>query len=216
MTEHGEGGTANIPISPISDAGDDAAWWVLRPEEHALVASKYAGTRADFALLLTFFRAHGRFPRAPAEVDARAAAALAAQVGAEPHARVREPAGGRTLERHRAEIRAHFGFREVTADDGARLTRWLRVHAVPEARDRRRLAAALEAECRRTRLEPPTPERTDRLVRAAVHAHEEALYTRTHARLTPTLFTYVPAPCSRPVGCGAVVGGAPGSASSCV
>ena len=93
--------------------------------------------------------------------------------------------GGRTLARHRAEIRAHFGFREATVDDGARLTEWLRVQVVPESRDRRRLAAALDAECRRARLEPPTPDRVDRLVRAAVHAHEEALYARTAACLTP-------------------------------
>ena len=91
----------------------------------------------------------------------------------------------RTRERHRAEIRAHFGFREATAADGMRLTEWLRVHAVPETRDRRRLAAALEAECRRSRVEPPTPERVDRLVGAAVHAHEAALYDRTVRRLTP-------------------------------
>ena len=175
MTEQGDGRI---------EEGEDGRWWVLRPEEHAPVASKYAGTRGDFALLLTFFRAHGRFPRTPAEVDARAPASLAVQIGDAPRDPAATLAGGRTLERHRAEIRAHFGFREATVDDGARLTEWLRVQVVPESRDRRRLAAALDAECRRSRVEPPTPERTDRLVRAAVHAHEDALYARTHERLT--------------------------------
>lgn len=38
----------------------------------------------------------------------------------------------RTVKRHRAEIRAFFGFRETSMEDGEALSAWLRDHAVAE------------------------------------------------------------------------------------
>src|SRR4051794_22305790 len=78
-----------------------------------------------------------------------------------------------------------FAFREATVADAEALEVWLRDHAVTETRDIDRLAAALEERCRAIAIEPPTPDRIERIARAAIHAHEERFATTVHARLPP-------------------------------
>jgi len=90
---------------------------------------------------------------------------------------------GRTVERHRADIRTLFGFREASVADGEALTAWLRDHAVAETRDPALLASALEQRCRDLAIEPPAPERIVRIVRAALHAYDERFCDDMHRRL---------------------------------
>ena len=92
---------------------------------------------------------------------------------------------GRTAERHRAEIRALAGFREATVADAERLEDWLRdystaVGAVPD-----QLVALLERRCRELSIEPPAADRVDRIVRAAIRAHDERLCACILNRLVP-------------------------------
>lgn len=42
--------------------------WTLLDDDQALVAGKRGSTRLGFALLLTFFTRHGRFPAGPTEL----------------------------------------------------------------------------------------------------------------------------------------------------
>lgn len=42
--------------------------WILAPTERELVMAKSRANRLGFAILLTFFRERGRFPRDEAEV----------------------------------------------------------------------------------------------------------------------------------------------------
>jgi hypothetical protein len=89
-------------------------YWTLTPDDHALVMAKSRANRLGFAILLVFFRDRGRFPRAESEVDRNRVEELAQQLN------LTEPIDGaltftgRTIERHRAEIRTLFGFREAT------------------------------------------------------------------------------------------------------
>jgi hypothetical protein len=53
------------------------------------------------------------------------------------------------------------------------------VGAVPD-----HVMARLEARCRELTIEPPSADRVERIVRAAIRAHEERLYARIRARLT--------------------------------
>ena len=90
----------------------------------------------------------------------------------------------RTLKRQRAEIRALLGFREATIADAEDLSVWLRDAVAPRTRDMDELATEAEARCRALRVEPPSPERVARIVRAAVRAHDERRYAAVHARLS--------------------------------
>ena len=56
------------------DTDDDP--WILAPGDNALVMSKRGRTRLGFAILLTFFRDRGRFPRHESEVDPQGIATL--------------------------------------------------------------------------------------------------------------------------------------------
>jgi len=91
----------------------------------------------------------------------------------------------RTIERARAEIRNLCGFREATVADAERLTEWARDHLVVIApRGHDGLVAAVEAECRGRRIEPPSAERVNRIFRSAIRAHEERLCIATSTRLS--------------------------------
>ena len=166
--------------------GADGSVWHLTPADRALVETKSRVNRLRFAALLLFFRDRGRFPRVADEIGPETMAALAGVLGVPiPAARLALDATGRTLERQRAEIRALFDFREATVADAAALGTWLRDHAVAQSRDHDRLTAEMEARCRALRIEPPTPDRVERIVRAAVRAYEDRFAATIHGRLAP-------------------------------
>lgn len=166
----------------------DAAAWELTPADRLLVEAKRWGSRLRFAVMLLFYRARGRFPRAAAEVDQGAVAGLARALGVTPPgdtAALLPDSDDRTLKRQRAEIRALLGFREATVADADDLGAWLRDHAAARTRDVAQLTAEAEARCRALRIEPPAPDRLARVVRAALRAHDDRRFAGVHARLTP-------------------------------
>jgi TnpA family transposase len=162
--------------------------WILAPGDHALVMSKRGKTRLGFAILLTFFRDRGRFPRHESEVDPQGIATLSEQLN------VRAPVDGdsflvgRTAERMRSEIRVRFGFREATVADADALNEWLRDHAAAEAGGEiEAMVERLEARCRELAIEPPTVERVERIARAALRAHEERFHADIYGRLSAAM-----------------------------
>ncbi|MFJ6184452.1 DUF4158 domain-containing protein [Streptomyces sp. NPDC092295] len=158
--------------------------WTLLEHERELVSGKRGPTRLGFAVLLKFHTRYGRFPRARSEVPDRAVDFLARQV--------RVPAAeldsydwtGRTIEYHRAQIRRHFGFRECTVADAEEVTAYLTEHVAREERRPERVRAELLARLRAQSIEPPTPGRCDRIVKAALRAAEEYLTAGISSRLT--------------------------------
>jgi TnpA family transposase len=166
----------------------DAAAWEPTPADRLLVEAKRWGSRLRFAVMLLFYRARGRFPRAAAEVDQGAVAGLARALGVTPPgdtAALLPDSDDRTLKRQRAEIRALLGFREATVADADDLGAWLRDHAAARTRDVAQLTAEAEARCRALRIEPPARDRLARVVRAALRAHDDQRFAGVHARLTP-------------------------------
>jgi TnpA family transposase len=159
--------------------------WTLTPADHILIAAKSRANRLGFAVLLLFFREHGRFPADASEIDRQIVGEVAQQVHVSASEDLALNLSGRTAERHRAEIRSLFGYREATVADGGALEVWLRdqaavVGAVPD-----HLVARLEARCRELAIEPPSADRIDRIIRAAIRAHEERLFTRIRDHLAP-------------------------------
>ncbi|MFJ5685441.1 DUF4158 domain-containing protein [Streptomyces sp. NPDC093099] len=158
--------------------------WTLLEHERELVSGKRGPTRLGFAVLLKFHTRYGRFPRDRSEVPDRAVDFLARQV--------RVPAAeldsydwtGRTIEYHRAQIRRHFGFRECTVADAEEVTAYLTEHVAREERRPERVRAELLARLRAQSIEPPTPGRCDRIVKAALRAAEESLTAWISSRLT--------------------------------
>jgi TnpA family transposase len=157
--------------------------WTVPPADELLIAAKSRANRLSFALLLLFFRAHGRFPRTQDEIEPAIVADVARQLDIGLTSAQTLAGSGRTVERHRADIRTLCGFREASVADGETLTEWLRDHAIAETRDTALLASALEQRCRDLAIEPPAPERIVRIVRAALHAYDERFCDDMHRRL---------------------------------
>ena len=159
--------------------------WTLRAADRILLGNKSGATRLGFAVLLKLFQADGRFPRRAEDVPAIAVETVARQVGVPAAAWTGYDWRGRTIEYHRAQIRAALGFREATDDDAAALGGWLGGQALALERRHDRLVAATRERCRSLRIEPPSSERLDRLVRSALHRQEEAFCAALLARLPP-------------------------------
>src|SRR5699024_10271968 len=142
-------------------------------------------SRLGFALLLAFFREWGRFPRDETEVDSQSVHALSQQLGALVPNDGEVLLTGRTAERLRAEIREHFGFREATVADADTLAIWLRDHVAGEVGgDIETRIERLEARCRELAIEPPAPDRMERIARSASRAHEERFHNSVLERLS--------------------------------
>jgi len=167
------------------DNADIVAPWTLTAEDQALVMAKNIANRLGFALLFLFHRAHGRFPKAPTEIGAKAVAWVAQQLGVKPSDDDACDATSRTWKRHRAEIRLLLGFREATVADAELLEGWLRDQVAAAGAAPDQLVALLETRCRELSIEPPAADRIDRIVRAAIHAHDEYFCAGILGRLAP-------------------------------
>lgn len=160
--------------------------WLLAPAERELVMTKNRANRLGFAILLTFFRERGRFPRDAAEVEAHGIVELSKQLDVPTPIDGEAFLTGRTAERLRAEIRVRFGFREATVAEADMLTVWLRDHVAGEVGGEiAPMIERLEARCRELAIEPPTPDRVERIARTALRAHEDRFHADVHERLSP-------------------------------
>jgi len=175
--------------------------WTFSAIDRDLVMRKNVANRLNFALLLKFFQSAGRFPASMTEIDHTVVEHLAAQIGVSVTAVA--SVHGRTLERIRSEIRTLCGFREASVDDAAVLADQLCEQSIPQTRDHERLTVALIASCREQRIEPPSDERMERIVRHAVHLYEERFYAQTLQRLMPASRAALDALLSAPDGDGA-------------
>jgi hypothetical protein len=96
---------------------DLIASWTLVEDDWRLVGNKSGATRLGFALLLKFLELEGRFPRHAAELPWQEVDYVAEQLKLTPDQLASYAWSGRTIEYHRAQIRAALGFREPTLED---------------------------------------------------------------------------------------------------
>lgn len=85
------------------------------------MGNKTGATRLGFAVLLKFFEIEARVPRAAEEVPPSTVAYLAAQLAVDVGEFATYGWSGRTIEYHRAQVRAAFGFREFARGDEDKL-----------------------------------------------------------------------------------------------
>jgi len=170
-------------VSRQAAAADDR--WTLHTADRALLGNKSGATRLGFTVLLKLFQAVDRFPRRAEDVPHAAVEAVSGQVGVTATAWHGYDWRGRTIEYHRAKIRAALGFREATLDDAGALGRWLDRQVLALERRPDRLLVAAREQCRSQYLEPPSPERLEQLVRSVLHRHANSFCTALLARLPP-------------------------------
>lgn len=165
------------------DPEDLIGYWTLLDSDWQLVANKTGATRLGFVALLKFFEIEGRFPQHAAEVPEPAVVYLAEQVQVDPGLFAGYLWSGRTIEQHRAQIRASLGFRECSEADQRELTAWLVAEVCAGEQRREPLRDAVLAQCRVLRLEPPTFGQIARLVGSALTVFEKRFCTTIEQRL---------------------------------
>jgi hypothetical protein len=139
--------------------------WALVGDDWRRVGHTSGATRLGFAVLLKFFELQARFPRAASDVPPGAMPYVAEQVGV-PAARFADYwQAARTVERHRAEIRGVFGFREATHADEKTLTAWLAEEVCPVELGADKLVDAVLVRGRALQIERPG--RIERIVGSA-------------------------------------------------
>jgi hypothetical protein len=167
------------------DIGFDAVvdHFTLDADEIALLRNKADETRLGFAVQLKFLLWRGRFPKGRSEIPDDALAHVGRQTGVAASAFGLYDLSGRSAKRHRTEIREACRFRKCSVGDADKLVGWLAENVTRAERREEQVTAELTARCRHERIEPPTPERTQRIVRSALRTGEDALFAQTLARL---------------------------------
>ncbi|MEV4075253.1 DUF4158 domain-containing protein, partial [Nonomuraea fuscirosea] len=140
------------------------AAWTLLDGDWELVGNKTGATRLGFGLMLKFFELEGRFPRHVGELPKAAVDYVAGQVKVELALLAEYDWSGRSIERHRAQVRDALGFRESTRADEDVLAEWLADKICPMVFTDEGLRAALLSRCRTLKIEPPG--RVERIVGA--------------------------------------------------
>jgi hypothetical protein len=154
------------------DAVELRALWTLTAEQLKRAGGKRDANALAFAVLLKFFQVHGRFPRGRAEVPDEVVRFVAGQVDVTASDLGFYEWSGRTIERHRAEIRDLLGFRECSVADYAAATDWLVQHVTQVERQVELVRAELLGWLRRQHLEPPGSARLVRIVRSGLDRGE--------------------------------------------
>lgn len=159
--------------------------FTLSEDEIRLLPKKNEANRLGFAVLLKFFQVNARFPQSRRETPKPIVSYLAQQLHVSPKCYRDYDWQGRTIERHRAEIRTLFKFQETTLADMDRLKQWLCDKVVVfEYQEAQVMVAAYEY-LREAKLEPPTPGRLKRLVRSAIRDTEKAFCEAITQKLLP-------------------------------
>ncbi|MEE8290774.1 MAG: Tn3 family transposase, partial [Candidatus Tectomicrobia bacterium] len=149
--------------------------WTILPGNRTLLGNKSGPTRLGFAVLLKYFQYEGRFPQHPHEVPYGIVTYMAQQLALEPELWSDYDWHGRTIKYHRAQIRQALGFREATVADGETLSIWLVQEVLTSTHRLEHVREALYQRCRDIRIEPPTPDRVERLIRSALQQFETQL-----------------------------------------
>jgi hypothetical protein len=166
--------------------GELTVHWSLTAEERALLPNRVDSNRLGFAIQLKFFDIEGRFPRTPREIPTSALGFVADQLGLSPFVFQQYAWRGRARKQHRAEMRTFVGFRSFTAADAATLDTWLRQAILPSEQNAQHLQEIVLDWCREHRIEPPTPQRIERLIRSALHRHERTFFDAITQQLPPS------------------------------
>ena len=168
-------------MNPRHGSADLINNFTLTADEHANLTDRTQHGRLGFAILLKFFQANGRFPSNAEEIPKDVVNHIAEQIGVSPKSFRRYRWQGRSIERHRAQIRAMLGFREATVEDGEVLSQWL-IEYVEASGDEHVEDAAYER-LRQLKIEPPPADRLQRIARSVSRIYEHRLHEKILARL---------------------------------
>lgn len=162
------------------------ALFTLDTEELELVQSNNKEkNRLAFAVMLKFFQANGRYPTKKDAIEPMILSSLATQLKVSPI--LFEPIylGTRVSERFRRKIREFLGFKIAKLADAETLITWLMEQAKHGPYTMPQYRVKAQQFFKEHKLEPFTPERTDRYIRSAIHRFEKQFFEDIAKQLSP-------------------------------
>ncbi|MFS0635990.1 Tn3 family transposase [Mesobacillus foraminis] len=158
--------------------------FILMPDEQELIQLKRGNTKLGFAVMFKFFQYEARFPHTKGEIPKTVIEYIAKQLEMNPDIFSEYDWNGRTITYHRSEIRTYFGFREATLQDVDLMTDWLCKHVLYHSHEFNYVEDKLYQQYRELKIEPPTPDRVERLIRSATYSYEDQFFTSIYQRLS--------------------------------
>lgn len=154
------------------------------PNELSIIGNKTGTTRLGFAVTFKYFQYEAKFPRARWEVPKVIIEYIAKQTQTEMNQFKLYDMDSRTFFNHKAQIRDFFGFREATVEDANNMTEWLSKHVLYYNLDIEHLKVEAYKRFRELHIEPPTPDRIDRLTKSAIYAYENQFFQDIYEKLS--------------------------------
>lgn len=161
------------------------------PNELSLIGNKTKETRLGFAVIFKFFQYEARFPNHKNEIPKTVVEYIAKQIDVESSLFEYYEIGSRTYFNHKSQVRDFFRFREVTNEDMQEMTEWLSKQVFYNDADIENLKEEAYKRFRELHIEPPTPERLDRITRSALYIYENKFFQETFDKLSEETITKI-------------------------
>ena len=163
--------------------------FTLIEEDLEVLTNKTGATRLGCALLLKCFQQEGRFPPARNDIPKSIVDYVARQLKLDAALFAQYDWEGRTIKSHRTQIREHLSFREATALDIEEMKSWLITKKLASDQKMEHLKTVVIKRFRDLKIEPPTIDRMERLIRSACTTYEQTLFAEVIQRLPPSTGT---------------------------
>ena len=163
--------------------------WTLLPTELDLLTKKTATNRLGIALILKYFQYEGRFPTSKAEIPREVIGYVAQLLKVSPDRFDDYDWQGRSIKAHRAIVRDFLGITEATVKDAQNLTAWLETQVLAYDLKPESLEISASEHLQHLKIEPPTQERLQRIVRSAIRSFEDSFCNKTAQQLPSSVRT---------------------------
>ena len=164
-------------------------FFTITPKDFELIANKAGSTRLGFSVLLKYFQLKAYFPLQKNDIPQDVLIFISKQLKLKPSLFDDYKWCGRTFIYHRVQIREYFGFKETRNEDNAGITKWLYENIECFKNEKVKLAAY--SRYRQLKIEPPSPERSERLVLSAVANYEKNLFKKINERISSETKHYI-------------------------
>ncbi|SHK41876.1 DUF4158 domain-containing protein [Tepidibacter formicigenes] len=158
-------------------------YFTFLPHELSSIGNKTGANRLGFAVLFKYFQYEARFPSNKSDIPKAIIQYIAKQLDLDPNTLYNYDWTGRSIQYHKAQIRDFFGFKLVTVNDTQEVTDWLIKHINHHNAEAEYLKTEAYKKFREMKIEPPTPERIDRIVKSVIHNYETQFFKETFSKI---------------------------------
>jgi TnpA family transposase len=166
-------------------------YFTFLPNEFLQLGNKTGETRLGFAVLFKFFQYDAKFPNHKNEIPKEIIVYIAKQIKIDPTLFDNYNWEGRSIKYHRLQIRKFFNFREVNDIDIEKMTDWLSKQAFYNELNLESLKEEAYRKFRKQRIEPPKPDRFDRMLRSSLFTSENQFFQNTFNKLSEKTITKI-------------------------